>query len=338
MSAAANTDVTLGSVSGTAVVFFPVPTPWPSSAGCDDYIYRQIDEGTLIAWDPVYTISFNTAAKSCFPPQQASWWSQASDANPSTALGPTFVCPEAFHAVHNTVLESNTASQTQYTYCCPANFGLNTIPPQNQRTIAQCTSTAGPGVTMSFVSVNFVTTTVTTHDADGSSTVRTGSDLLGVLTSTVVEKSAATVYAPPINGFNIVAQKDVASAAEKSATSNTATTPSTPAGTSDVSTQSSASTQSGSLAPGAIAGIVVGTVLGLGLLALGAFFIWRKYPRRPAADQPSPEAVWRAAPGDKYGAQYGPVVSEMPVENQAAIEMPHNIHAHELPAQRWPAN
>jgi hypothetical protein len=118
MSATA-TDPTLGSFSITSVLFFPVPTPWPASAGCDRYIYRQLDEGLILAWDPVYPSAIATAAKSCFLPQQSSWWFQSTDASPSTALGPTFVCPESYSAVHSTVLDSNSAAQTQYTYCCP---------------------------------------------------------------------------------------------------------------------------------------------------------------------------------------------------------------------------
>jgi hypothetical protein len=112
------TDLTVGTLAGTPVVFFPVPTPWPSSAGCDNYIYRQLNGGSIIAWDPVYP-SLATGAESCYPPQQSSWWFQDASAKPSTALGPTFVCPEAYSAVHSTVLNSASSTQTQYTYCCP---------------------------------------------------------------------------------------------------------------------------------------------------------------------------------------------------------------------------
>lgn len=115
----AATDPTSGIVFGTPVVFFPVPTPWPSSAGCDKYVYRQGNEGLILAWDPIYPAYAGTEAQSCFPPQQSSWWFQSTKANPSTALGPTFVCPEAYSAVHSTILANNSAAQTQYTYCCP---------------------------------------------------------------------------------------------------------------------------------------------------------------------------------------------------------------------------
>lgn len=113
-----NTDPTLGSLSGTPVLFFPVPTPWPSAAVCDKYIYRQLGEGTILAWDPVYT-SFGTGIESCLLPQQRSWWFQPATQSPSIALGPTFVCPKAYSAVHSTVLDNLSGTQTQYTYCCP---------------------------------------------------------------------------------------------------------------------------------------------------------------------------------------------------------------------------
>jgi hypothetical protein len=114
----ADIDSTTGTLFGTPVQFFPLETPYPSLAGCAEGIYRQVNSGTILAWDPVYT-QFEPGSDSCFPPQQRSWWDQASDADPSSALGPTFVCPEAYSAVHSTVLESNSASQAHYTYCCP---------------------------------------------------------------------------------------------------------------------------------------------------------------------------------------------------------------------------
>ncbi len=127
----AATDPTSGIVFGTPVVFFPVPTPWPSSAGCDKYVYRQGNEGLILAWDPIYPAYAGTEAQSCFPPQQSSWWFQSTKANPSTALGPTFVCPEAYSAVHSTILANNSAAQTQYTYCCPPYVSRGRRPPHH---------------------------------------------------------------------------------------------------------------------------------------------------------------------------------------------------------------
>lgn len=115
---ATSAEPSVGSLYGTPVLFYPVPTPWPLSAGCEDYIHRQSNERLFLAWDPVYP-EFGSGAETCYRPEQRGWWSQAAAQTPSVALGPTFVCPEAYSAVFSTVLESNSAAQTQFTYCCP---------------------------------------------------------------------------------------------------------------------------------------------------------------------------------------------------------------------------
>src|SRR4051812_48620235 len=89
---------TLSSVLGTAVLFYPVPTPWAFSQGCDQYIYRQENSGLMLGFDPLYPSIIDTAAQSCFHPEMSSWWLQPTKANPSTALGPTFECPESYSA------------------------------------------------------------------------------------------------------------------------------------------------------------------------------------------------------------------------------------------------
>lgn len=57
-----------------------------------------------------------TSARSCLPPQVSSWWSQNAGANPYTALGPTFVCPEAYSAVQTVVVNS----ALEEVFCCPS--------------------------------------------------------------------------------------------------------------------------------------------------------------------------------------------------------------------------
>ncbi|KAK4154600.1 hypothetical protein C8A00DRAFT_42670 [Chaetomidium leptoderma] len=336
-----NTDLTVGSLSGTPVLFWPVPTPWPSSSGCDEYLYRQWGDGTILAWDPVYT-SFGTGSESCLSPQQRWWWLQGTTQDPSKALGPTFVCPEAYNAVRSTVLDRNTEAQTQFTYCCPPS-------------IIQCTSTATPGVTLSYQSLTFLFDTLTATGEDGTVTRQTNTRNTNVAASTVVQSSAATVYAPAVNGYNLVRGQGQGqgqagtsatdTGAARSDTGAAATTPPPPGTSSDVSTtqcSGSAAQPSGGaplLAPGAIAGIVVGAVLGLGLLALGAFFVQKRYRHSEAAvDRPDPVTWKGGAARDYYYNGGGPpphglVASEMPVGNQAQ-ELPHGIYAHELPGAK----
>lgn len=117
------TDPTIRNIGTTPVLFFPVPTPWPMSTGCNKNIYRQNNRGSILAWDPIYpqiaASALTERRQSCFPTQQQSWHFQDLNATPSTALGPAFVCPESYSAVAATVLESNSASRTEFTYCCP---------------------------------------------------------------------------------------------------------------------------------------------------------------------------------------------------------------------------
>lgn len=117
------TDPTIKNIGTTPVLFFPVPTPWPMSTGCNKNIYRQNNGGSILAWDPIYpqiaASALTERRQSCFPTQQQSWHFQDLNATPSTALGPAFVCPESYSAVAATVLESNSASRTEFTYCCP---------------------------------------------------------------------------------------------------------------------------------------------------------------------------------------------------------------------------
>ena len=213
------------------------------------------------------------------------------------------------------------------------NFALGAILPQNQRSIIQCTSTAGPGETISLLSVSFLTSTVTVTGDDGSVTRQASYQSTNLATSTVVQSSAATVYAPPVNGYNLVKQQ--LSATSTGETSTTATQTSTSAATSDASTQSSGPSA------GVIAGAVVGAVAGLGLLALGAFFFLRRKRQYSTVDRTEAPMPMAEGEGAKYystyGSTQGTVVSEMPAQHQVyghqVHELPHGMSAHELPAQ-----
>jgi hypothetical protein len=152
-------------------------------------------------------------------------------------------------------------------------------------------------------------------------------------TSTVVvpqrfPESSLTVYAAPVNGYNIVARQAVST--------GDATTPPVVIG---------AITPSGGVLPGVIAGAVVGGILGLGLLALGAYFIRKRYRHSAAAAAAAAEAAaapvvdkpelaareWKA---DGGGYALPPhcgqaTMSEMSGVNQPQ-ELPFGRYAHEL--------
>ncbi|KAK4449849.1 hypothetical protein QBC34DRAFT_462464 [Podospora aff. communis PSN243] len=302
----------MSSISGTAVLLYPVPTPWPKPADCTQYIYRQQNNGLLLAHDPMYPSIIEQRAQSCFQPEVSSWWLQPTTANPSSALGPTFVCPESYTTVHTTTLpnSNSAAAQTQYIYCCPPDFTLGAIFPPNIRSVAQCTSTLAPGASLSFQSLTPIS---------GASTP--------VPSSTIVTSSAATVFAPPVNGYNIVQRQ---SATTSTATATRTGTLDGPGGGTGTSTSTSQSTGT---SPGTITGAVVGSLLGLALLVLIAFFLFRRRRKaRNAADAAELAGANSAgvdASGTKgfySGSSPASAVSEMPVK--------HLPPAHELPNDR----
>ena len=109
-------------------------------------------------------------------------------------------------------------------------FGRAAILPPNQRSVIQCTSTAGPGVTISYLTVTWRPYTATITGEDGTVTPQTNVELANLPTVTVVQSSAATVYAPPVNGYNIVKRQTGVSATDTTATTTLRTTPPPPPG------------------------------------------------------------------------------------------------------------
>jgi hypothetical protein len=219
------------------------------------------------------------------------------------------------------------------------NFELGKLLRHNSRSVGQCTSTAGPGETISYLSVEaVVTSTKTVTGEDGSETLETSKKTTNLLTSTVVDsESVATIFAPPINGYNIVVARQATVDPSSTGITPLATTPPpAPGASEDVSTQSGASTQPSTISPGAIAGAVVGGVLGLALLALGVYFVRKRYRYAAVASQPD-VATWDGGTvtGDyaptHYASSHGQgAMSEMPAENRPQ-ELPYGLYAHELP-------
>lgn len=298
------TDPTIRNLGSTPVLFFPVPTAWPMSTGCSKNIYRQINGGSILAWDPIYpqiaASALTERRQSCFPTQQQSWHFQDLNAAPSTALGPAFVCPESYSAVAATVLESNSASRTEFTYCCPPyvpssshslptflshqrtnppsrKYALNALPAPNTRSAIQWYSSPPPpqrpnpstnpprstsllpvGSILSFVSVTFTPTVI-------APATTTTSVLAYIQSSTVVTATAETVYAVPINGYNIIA----AAAADPEGPPDNRSTPT--GGPAD-----NTSTTTTATSPGTIAGAVVGGLVALALALALAYFVGRR--------------------------------------------------------------
>lgn len=307
------TDPTIRNIGTTPVLFFPVPTAWPMSTGCNKNIYRQNNGGSILAWDPIYpqiaASALTERRQSCFPTQQQSWHFQDLNATPSTALGPAFVCPESYSAVAATVLESNSASRTEFTYCCPPYVPSSphvaayshtihelTPPPENTPSTPSPPQTHAPpsngitslppnppnpstnpprstsllpvGSTLSFVSVTFTPTIIA--PATTTTTV-----LAYIQSSTVVTATAETVYAVPINGYNIIDAAAAAAAAPEGPPDNNRSS-STPTGAGGLPSNNTPTSTS----PGTIAGAVVGGLVALALAVALAYFVGRRRSSR----------------------------------------------------------
>jgi hypothetical protein len=104
-------------VTGSPTAFLPLSTAYPFQSDCGK-IYEQYNAesgATMLAWDPIYGSYMDHKAESCLPDVVSAWWNQDSSGNVYTALGPSFVCPDAYSAVQTALV----ASSIQQTFCCP---------------------------------------------------------------------------------------------------------------------------------------------------------------------------------------------------------------------------
>ncbi|KAK3897159.1 hypothetical protein C8A05DRAFT_39292 [Staphylotrichum tortipilum] len=303
----ASTDVTLGTISGTPVLFYPVPTPWASVTRCGDFVWRMMSEGSMFGWDPGYWNMVGTGAEGCFQPQMSSWWYQNDiSVTPSTALGPTFVCPESFSAVHTTTMDGDGATRTEFTYCCPPEYTLNTLPPPTSRAAAQCASTIAPGRTLSHITATY----------PGVSKARWPDEPIAYLpTTTVVQGSAATVFAPPVNGFNLVKARGGGGSGSGSG--------------------------GGGLSLGASVGIAAGASLaGVGVVYAGIWLVWRR--RRQGRRLRRGQRRMELSAGGEGEEGVWSSAAELPEKREAVemalgvgvVEMPQGREIYELPDHR----
>ncbi|KAE8443173.1 hypothetical protein EG329_002271 [Mollisiaceae sp. DMI_Dod_QoI] len=256
MASVASTTLTVG---GTPTVFLPLPTPWPSGLGCADNIYVHTPIGnptTFLAWDPLFGASMMPTARSCLPPQVTSWWSQGAAANPYTALGPTFVCPEAYSAVQTVLV----ASSLQQIFCCPSQYSLLVPQPTKGGAFpSQCMSTVTEGQTMTFLSQQ--------GEPDA-------------FMATVIMNQTATAFGIPVNGFNLATTSSMfPSQTTTIPTTSEANTPASttqPTSTGTASQPNRSTAPSTSLSPGASAGIAVGVVFVTLLLASAGYIAWKR--------------------------------------------------------------
>ncbi|KAI0121278.1 hypothetical protein BJ170DRAFT_698428 [Xylariales sp. AK1849] len=273
---------TLFTVSGTPVDFFPLSTSWPSTESCSSYIYRQLD-GHFIAWDPFYGSNLDTNAASCQAPQVTSWWNQVTNAATSTALGPSFVCPEAYTAAQTLLV----ATSTQHIYCCPSLYTFVVAQADTPAFPSQCISHVIPGETLAFLSLNIVSgvTSATT------------------ITSTA-DTSTITVIGIPVNGYDVQSTSSSTSAAATGASTTTGT------GSTSVTAIPPATASASAGVPLATSvGASIGVVFGVLIAAVVGFLLWRRRWRSkvqredhelPITEAPTTQEIWKFSGGDNF--------------------------------------
>lgn len=268
----------LTTVSGTATSLIPLPTAWSSAgADCAQAIYQQI-AGHFLGWDPWYAHYIDSGLTTCWPPEASSWWNQ--DASPTTSLGTTFVCPGAYHAAYT----SSVDSQTTRTICCPSGYNLYVADFAKPTFPSQCTSTLTAGETLSWEKIYY----------------ESGLGDTWTLTSTTVQSETLTVFGVPVNGLNVVATSTSISSTTTDAGAETIspadmTTVASAASSSTLSRSSSSS--GGTSVVGIAVGASVGAIVGVLLVALIAFFVWR---RRRAGRGPVSDGSTRSNSHDAW--------------------------------------
>ncbi|KAF8850320.1 hypothetical protein BDZ45DRAFT_696856 [Acephala macrosclerotiorum] len=231
-------------VRGGVTAWLPLPSAWPAQAECSNQILGawEANGANLVAFDPAYASISPMTASECLPTEFTASWKQASTTSPATTtlLGPTFVCPAAYHAVGDLFVDS-----MQMLLCCPSNYLLATPITTliNAQTFfpSQCTSsfTSGQTITYPFC---------------------TGGGTCAPTTETVT--ALRTVFAWHVNGFNGLPG------------SNTQTSSSSATGIGNPT-----STASG-LPSGAAAGIAIGAVLVLLIFSIVGCLLWRRWKRK----------------------------------------------------------
>lgn len=315
----AATTPTVLTVSGTPTDFIPLVTAYSAPTSCSNYIYKQ--EGpTYLAFDPYYGSYIDTKAVTCQPSQVITWWSQASGAVTTTALGTTFNCP----ALYQTVATS-TASGFQHVYCCPSSYDAYVLWSETPGAFAsQCTSQATPGGGFSYMSLIYGT------DGLWSSSTTTSTSL----------SSTITIFGIPVNGYNKIDEKATSTSGSGSSATGVSTSETSGSATSGsgATASTSAAASGGGLSTGASIGIGVGVGVGGVLVVLGAVALWWRKRRRPqkAADEYS--SVPPTAPTGGYGYDTQQTAAATPVTELAGHYggkyAPDNTFIYEAPADQ----
>lgn len=314
----------LTTLSGTATSFVPLATAWSSAnADCAQAIYAQV-AGNFLGWDPWYVHYIDQDLTTCWPPQASSWWNQ--DRAPTTSLGPTFVCPGAYHEAYTSSVDSHTTQ----TICCPSGYDLYVAEFEKPSFPSQCTSTLTAGDTLSWEQVVSAGATWTPA-------------------TTTVQSETLTIFGIPVNGLNVIATSTTASS------SSTASSGSVDAGAGTSTSAGTVVTITGTPTPDShshtikvAVGASVGAFVGIVLIAIGAYLLWRRRKRSAVSGNAGTATAYNNN-GQWNSSALAPVVPEhmrhlagyyAPVELKAgqtsnAHEMATDgeAHVYELPVE-----
>ncbi|KAK1705146.1 uncharacterized protein CLUP02_06578 [Colletotrichum lupini] len=299
---------TLVTASGRPTVYYPLSTPWPQAIGCSAQFYRQLDAGTVLAWDPYFGKDIDDSAASCFPPEVTSWWFQTLSQTTSIALGPTFVCPEAYTAAQTRLEDGG----LQHVYCCPKDYTFHVPQPTLPVFPSQCLSEVTAGETIFYQSLT-----------------ASGGKQTHFATGTVVKTGTLTVWAVPINGYNFPTSSTSVSNPGITIPPTTQTiTQNLPASTNTEVPRGNGDESSG--APLTLTvGVSVGVVLGVLVLLGGVFMLWRRRRRARKAGSPrelEATTVYHVEPINFEGRKF-----ELPA--QPVVERKYELYGDDIQTQ-----
>ncbi|KAF2764175.1 hypothetical protein EJ03DRAFT_392198 [Teratosphaeria nubilosa] len=310
--------------SGAVTSWIALTTSWPLSTPCSTYF--RLDGPSLVAFDPAYGLDVDTDA-ACLPPAVTTWWDQAAlgagtQAHTAVSIGP-LTCPDGWATVE-TYVKNSRSTQAM---CCPNGYYIEGES-DGDSVDGNCLSTVDSGTVLTY-----------------GSTSALDSDDWSIATTTL--RSASTVGAIAVVGWNIAQTTSVSSTSTASWTTSTPSLTSSPTPTSATSSaplsiqSTSASSSNDGLPTGTAAGIGVGVAVGaIGAIALIAALLMVRKRRKAQSRDATPAEVGPPGYSDHvYQGQVGIYSSEAAKQNQSAqrrSELPGDRETGELDATTAP--
>ncbi|MCJ1330887.1 hypothetical protein MMC10_007574 [Thelotrema lepadinum] len=282
-SSAATSTASSGTTSTTLAPTYIFSTPslteaFTPPAECTEGHITMLERQSYFIWENEPLPVPNSTFSECYPSQFMTSYLQSYSSTILPAFSP-LVCPDNYQTIFSQAM----TDRPMYIACCPSNYGLH--PPD--------TSTPGRPAYGGTCYSNLLSVSVTQYDNSSSSGV-------------MLFSTSGQAYAHPIDGFAL----SVSTSTNSSSTSNTTSAGLQPAASGSTSTPllTDSSSQPHVLSSGAIAGIVIGSILGAALLLTGFILICVRRRRRQRRSHPlgiDPSM----ANNDRYGGPPGYSIS-----------------------------